>query len=421
MSFQRKLKKIIFLFFCTFWLTSELIFYPESAYAYNSADTFCAANAVACANAGIEAVQGTATASWQGTVIEAGAVAGATATVAAGAKLLFGYYGKSGDTPGKAQTAGLSPGKVNSIRGTIATNYIGRVKATFQTITSYNPCTPGDPVTWRQAWNVAKDLTEYQLIGQGVNACGGYRGDGYLYMAQYGQMYIFSGYLANVGGTQVSWEAATLSDWPNIDSSIRSAATAAYASEHPEAFTPDAVTDTQLTKGGEATIVDFPGTVIPFPLERTTEPSPSPSPSESPSPAPYPSPGTSPGGDPNPSPGTSPGGDPNPNPNPNPNPSPSSSPNPSPGPSPGTGTSGEPNYQSKSFTGEFFVTHAIKTFKDKFPFDIFGTASSGATSNECPKYTFFDVEMELCMLKDAILALKIPVQMGICIIFYQRL
>jgi hypothetical protein len=78
------------------------------------------------------------------------------------------------------------------------------------------------------------------------------------------------------------------------------------------------------------------------------------------------------------------------------------------------------NYENKTFNGEFFVTYAKETLKDKFPFDIMGT-SPNEGNDQCPKVNLYNNEIELCILRDAINALKIPFQIAIVIIFYQKI
>ena len=85
-----------------------------------------------------------------------------------------------------------------------------------------------------------------------------------------------------------------------------------------------------------------------------------------------------------------------------------------------TQTQNHINYENKKFKGDFFVEYAKEKLKDKFPFDILGT-NPGGESSECPKINLYDNDIELCLLRDAINALKIPFQITIAIIFYQKI
>lgn len=132
-------------------------------------------------------------------------------------------------------------------------------------------------------------------------------------------------------------------------------------------------------------------------------PEPTPEPTPTPTPTPTPEPTKSPAVEPTPTP--------TPDPSPSPSPSPSGDPSPSPSPSPSPTPQPDPNEspQVDFSTAENFLVHAKRVFSDKFPFDILGDFEAKGNSNECPKYTFFSHEFELCPIRDFLSMLKIPV------------
>jgi hypothetical protein len=60
---------------------------------------------------------------------------------------------------------------------------------------------------------------------------------------------------------------------------------------------------------------------------------------------------------------------------------------------------------------ENFVSYAIKKSKDKFPFDILGDweVLKENASNECPKYTFWGKQQEVCFVRDLFVGLKFSI------------
>lgn len=64
--------------------------------------------------------------------------------------------------------------------------------------------------------------------------------------------------------------------------------------------------------------------------------------------------------------------------------------------------------EATKFEAENWLDHGIKVFKTKFPFDIFGDITIAGSPNECPKYTFFDRDFELCPVRDMLSILKVP-------------
>lgn len=60
------------------------------------------------------------------------------------------------------------------------------------------------------------------------------------------------------------------------------------------------------------------------------------------------------------------------------------------------------------FKGENWLKHGVKVFSTKFPFDILGNLNTVGSSNECPKYTFFNYDFELCPIRDMLSILKVP-------------
>jgi hypothetical protein len=67
-----------------------------------------------------------------------------------------------------------------------------------------------------------------------------------------------------------------------------------------------------------------------------------------------------------------------------------------------------------------WVSYAVEKFGDKFPFDIIGNQTI-IGNNSCPYYTFFNANIELCPLKTAINAIKIPIIIGLVFTFYWRI
>lgn len=64
--------------------------------------------------------------------------------------------------------------------------------------------------------------------------------------------------------------------------------------------------------------------------------------------------------------------------------------------------------EAQEFNAENWLQHSVTVFKTKFPFDILGDLSTTGSPNECPKYTFFDYDFELCPIRDMLSILKIP-------------
>jgi hypothetical protein len=59
---------------------------------------------------------------------------------------------------------------------------------------------------------------------------------------------------------------------------------------------------------------------------------------------------------------------------------------------------------------ENWLQHGIRVFSTKFPFDFVGdtTQLSAGDLNTCPSYTFFSQTFQLCPIRDAVAAMKIP-------------
>ena len=61
------------------------------------------------------------------------------------------------------------------------------------------------------------------------------------------------------------------------------------------------------------------------------------------------------------------------------------------------------------FTAPNFLVYAVEQFSQKFPFDIIGEIDGEAISADCPTYTFFNKDFELCPIRDFFAILKYPV------------
>jgi hypothetical protein len=69
----------------------------------------------------------------------------------------------------------------------------------------------------------------------------------------------------------------------------------------------------------------------------------------------------------------------------------------------------------------FFLTNAISALSTKFPFDMLGSTTGGSSGGDCPTYEFFGENIQLCILRDIIMAVKIPAQIAVALMFYQRI
>ena len=78
--------------------------------------------------------------------------------------------------------------------------------------------------------------------------------------------------------------------------------------------------------------------------------------------------------------------------------------------------------EPSTFQSVNFLTHGVTVFSNKFPFDIFGTISPDIQPfDDCPTYTFFDRDFELCPIKDILTIFKYPVIIGFLIMTLQNL
>ena len=75
--------------------------------------------------------------------------------------------------------------------------------------------------------------------------------------------------------------------------------------------------------------------------------------------------------------------------------------------------------QPQAFKQKPWMQHGIEVLSTKFPFDIFGDLSFEEISADCPVYTFFQRDFELCVIKDFFAAFKIPAIIGFAIWSYQ--
>jgi hypothetical protein len=109
---------------------------------------------------------------------------------------------------------------------------------------------------------------------------------------------------------------------------------------------------------------------------------------------------------------------PNPNPSPAPSPNPNSSPPPPPPPPPPDPkpssppeVTGEVPGQPKvaEFSKPNFLTYALTVFSEKFPLDVMGELPSGQGTDDCPRLTFWGEDFEVCIVRDFLKMLKIPI------------
>ena len=77
--------------------------------------------------------------------------------------------------------------------------------------------------------------------------------------------------------------------------------------------------------------------------------------------------------------------------------------------------------EPKKFEAENWLKHGITVFSTKFPFDMFGSIESSNAGFECPTYTFFDRNFELCPIRDFFVVFKYPVIIGFMIWSFQSL
>ena len=75
--------------------------------------------------------------------------------------------------------------------------------------------------------------------------------------------------------------------------------------------------------------------------------------------------------------------------------------------------------QPQVFEQKPWMQHGIEVLSTKFPFDIFGDLNFEEISADCPVYTFFQRDFELCIIKDFFAAFKIPAIIGFAIWSYQ--
>ena len=82
----------------------------------------------------------------------------------------------------------------------------------------------------------------------------------------------------------------------------------------------------------------------------------------------------------------------------------------------------EPQHNPSDFSNEpFFVENAVEKLGGKFPFDLLGDTVTVTGSNECPNYTFYGEQIELCFLNTVLNAVKIPAQVGIGVLLFWRI
>ena len=75
--------------------------------------------------------------------------------------------------------------------------------------------------------------------------------------------------------------------------------------------------------------------------------------------------------------------------------------------------------QPQVFEQKPWMQHGIEVLSTKFPFDMFGDLNLEEISADCPVYTFFQRDFELCVIKDFFAAFKIPAIIGFAIWSYQ--
>ena len=75
--------------------------------------------------------------------------------------------------------------------------------------------------------------------------------------------------------------------------------------------------------------------------------------------------------------------------------------------------------QPQAFEQKSWMQHGIEVLSTKFPFDMFGDLDFQEISADCPVYTFFQRDFELCVIKDFFAAFKIPAIIGFAIWSYQ--
>ena len=75
--------------------------------------------------------------------------------------------------------------------------------------------------------------------------------------------------------------------------------------------------------------------------------------------------------------------------------------------------------QPQVFEQKPWMQHGIEVLSTKFPFDMFGDLNFEEISSDCPVYTFFQRDFELCIIKDFFAAFKIPAIIGFAIWSYQ--
>ncbi len=77
--------------------------------------------------------------------------------------------------------------------------------------------------------------------------------------------------------------------------------------------------------------------------------------------------------------------------------------------------------QPDTFTQQSWFDYAQTVFSTKFLFDIFGDLSSENFADDCPTYTFFDRDFELCPIKDLIVIMKYPTIISFILWSYQNI
>lgn len=73
------------------------------------------------------------------------------------------------------------------------------------------------------------------------------------------------------------------------------------------------------------------------------------------------------------------------------------------------------------FNAVNFVQHAVNVFSNKFPFDVWGDFNYADIAADCPQYVFFDLQFELCPIRDLFVAFKYPVIIGFLVKIYHSL
>ncbi len=77
--------------------------------------------------------------------------------------------------------------------------------------------------------------------------------------------------------------------------------------------------------------------------------------------------------------------------------------------------------QPLEFPQQNWFEYGRDQLSNKFPFDVFGDFSATNIADDCPTYTFFDRDFELCVIRDVLKIFKYPVIVGFIIWSYQNI